>query len=56
MMIVLPTLEEAVKFNRIKLAPTIEVTSRIAHKVLPVNSRDEQGSTTAFKRFAGGFC
>ena len=56
MMIVLPTQEEAVKFNRIKLAPTIEVTPRIAHKVLPVNSRDEQGSTTAFKRFAGGFC
>lgn len=56
MMIVLPTLEESVKFNRIKLAPTIEATPRISHKVLPVNSRDEQGSTTAFKRFAGGFC
>ena len=56
MMIVLPTLEEATKFNRIKLHPTIEATPRISHKVLPVNSRDEQGSTTAFKRYAGGFC
>lgn len=56
MMIVLPTLEEATKFNRIKLQPTIEASPRIAHKVLPVNSRDEQGSTTSFKRFAGGFC
>jgi|GEM_PF-366722 len=56
MMIVLPTLEEASKFNRIKLQPTIEATPRIAHKVVPVNSRDEQGSTTAYKRFAGGFC
>lgn len=56
MMIVLPTLDEATKFNRIKLGPTIEATPRIAHKVLPVNSRDEQGSTTAFKKFAGGFC
>lgn len=56
MMIVLPTLEEATKFNRIKLSPTIEATPQIAHKVLPVNSRDEQGSTTAFKKFAGGFC
>ncbi|AGB71828.1 MULTISPECIES: terminase gpA endonuclease subunit [Rhizobium] len=56
MMIVLPTLEEATKFNRIKLQPTIEASKRIAHKVLPVNSRDEQGSTTSFKRFAGGFC
>lgn len=56
MMIVLPTLEEATKFNRVKLQPTIEATPRIAHKVVPVNSRDEQGSTTSFKRFAGGFC
>lgn len=56
MMIVLPTLEEATKFNRVKLQPTIEVSKRIAHKVLPVSSRDEQGSTTSFKRFAGGFC
>ncbi|MBB4042025.1 phage terminase large subunit GpA-like protein [Microvirga flocculans] len=56
MMIVLPTLEEATKFNRVKLQPTIEASPRIAHKVLPVNSRDEQGSTSAFKRYAGGFC
>ena len=56
MMIVLPTLEEATKFNRIKLQPTIEASPRISHRVLPVNSRDEQGSTTSFKRFAGGFC
>lgn len=55
MMIVLPTLEEAAKFNRVKLQPTIEASPRIRHKVLPVNSRDEQGSTTSFKRFAGGF-
>lgn len=55
MMIVLPTLEEATKFNRVKLQPTIEASPRIAHKVLPVNSRDEQGSTTSFKRYAGGF-
>lgn len=56
MMITLPTLEEATKFNRIKLQPTIEATPRVAHKVVPVNSRDEQSSTTFYKRFAGGFC
>lgn len=56
MMIVLPTLEEATKFNRVKLQPTIEASPRLVHKVRPVSSRDEQGSTTAFKRFAGGFC
>lgn len=55
MMVVMPTLEEATKFNRVKLQPTIEASPRIAHKVLPVSSRDEQGSTTSFKRFAGGF-
>ncbi|WP_319498069.1 terminase gpA endonuclease subunit [uncultured Cohaesibacter sp.] len=56
MMITLPTLEEATKFNRIKLQPTIDATPRVAHKVVPVNSRDEQSSTTFYKRFAGGFC
>lgn len=55
MMIVLPTLEEAIKFNRVKLQPTIDATPRVRHKVVPVNSRDEQASTTAFKRFGGGF-
>ncbi|MEW6121637.1 MAG: terminase gpA endonuclease subunit [Pseudomonadota bacterium] len=55
MMIVLPSIEEALKFNRIKLQPTIDASPRIAHKVLPVSSRDEQGSTTSFKKFAGGF-
>ena len=56
MMIVLPTLEEATKFNRVKLQPTIDASPRIRHKVVPVSSRDEQGSTTSFKRYAGGFC
>lgn len=57
MMIVMPTLEEASKFNRLKLQPTIDATPRIRHKVLPVNSRDEQGSTTSYKKFkGGGYC
>jgi phage terminase large subunit GpA-like protein len=56
MMIVLPTLEEATKFNRVKLDPTIDASKDWRHKVAPVNSRDEKASTTAFKRYAGGFC
>jgi phage terminase large subunit GpA-like protein len=56
MLILLPTLEEATKFNRVKLDPTIDVSTDWKHKVAPVNSRDEKASTTAFKRFAGGFC
>lgn len=56
MMIVLPTLEEATKFNRVKLDPTITASKAWNHKVAPVNSRDEKASTTAFKRFLGGYC
>lgn len=56
MMIVLPTLEEATKFNRVKLDPTIDASVDWKHKVAPVASRDEKASTTAFKRYAGGFC
>jgi len=55
MMITLPTLEEALKFNRIKLQPTISASPRLRHKIAPVNVREEQGSTTSFKKFAGGF-
>jgi len=52
---VLPTGEEANKYNRVKLQPTIDSSPRIRHRVKPENSRDEGASTTAFKRFAGGF-
>lgn len=56
MLIVLPSLDEATKFNRIKLQPSIDASPTIRHKVRRENSRDEAASTTAFKRFAGGFC
>jgi len=52
---VLPSLDEATKFNRTKLQPTIDASPRIRHRVRPENSRDEAASTTSFKRFAGGF-
>jgi phage terminase large subunit GpA-like protein len=50
-----PPREEAVKYNRVKLQPTIDASPRIRHRVRPENSRDEAASTTAFKRFSGGF-
>jgi phage terminase large subunit GpA-like protein len=56
MMIVMPTLDEAVKFNRVKLQPTIDATPKVRHKVRALNSRDEAASTAAFKRFGGGWC
>ncbi|EJW12619.1 Phage terminase, large subunit [Rhodovulum sp. PH10] len=55
MLVVLPSLDEAVKFNRVKLQPTIDASPQIRHRVKPENSRDEAASTTSFKRFAGGF-
>jgi phage terminase large subunit GpA-like protein len=55
MLTVLPTGAEAVKYNRVKLQPTIDVSPPIRHRVRPENSRDEGASTSAFKRFAGGF-
>jgi phage terminase large subunit GpA-like protein len=55
MLTVLPTGAEAVKYNRVKIQPTVDASPRIRHWVRPENSRDEGASTTAFKRFAGGF-
>ena len=54
-LVVLPTIEEAGKFNKLKLQPTIDATPALAAKVLPPNSRDEQSSTAFFKRFRGGY-
>lgn len=55
MLIVLPSIDEAQKFNRTKLDPTIEATPALRHKVKEVKSRDETGSTASYKRFRGGF-
>lgn len=54
-LVVLPTLDEATKYNKVKLQPTIDATPALNAKVLPPNSRDEQSSTAFFKRFRGGF-
>ncbi|BCW88039.1 hypothetical protein sos41_11770 [Alphaproteobacteria bacterium SO-S41] len=55
LLIVLPTLDEAKKFNRIRLAPMIEATPTLKAKVRDQISRDESGSTASFKKFRGGF-
>lgn len=51
----LPSLDEAIKYNRIKLQPTIDASPRLRLRIKAENSRDEGASTTAFKRFSGGF-
>lgn len=52
---VLPTLDLAQRYARIKLQPMIDKTESIRLKVAEQKSRDESGSTASFKRFPGGF-
>lgn len=54
-LVVLPSLDEAKKYNKVKLGPTIEQTPSLRAKVLEQKSRDEDSSTTSFKRFRGGY-
>jgi len=54
-LVVLPTTEEMKKYVRLKLQPAIDVTPALKRAVKTVKSRDEDASTTTFKRFAGGF-
>lgn len=54
-LIVLPTTDEAKKYNNIKLQPTIDVTPALKRRIRDLKSRDEESSTTLFKRFDRGF-
>jgi phage terminase large subunit GpA-like protein len=56
MLIVLPSIEESLKYNRVKLSPAIEATPSLRKSVAEQKSRDGHGSTTVHKRFRGGFC
>jgi phage terminase large subunit GpA-like protein len=53
--IVLPSYEEATKYVRTKLQTAIDATPTLRARVLEEGRRDERSSTTAFKRFRGGF-
>ncbi|MFN3077189.1 MAG: phage terminase large subunit family protein [Alphaproteobacteria bacterium] len=52
---VLPSLDTAKRFVKTKLNPSIEATPVIRRKVREQKSRDEDGSTTSFKKFSGGY-
>lgn len=54
-MVVLPTIDEGKAYVRVKLQPMIDATPAVKAKVREQKSRDEEGSTTAFKRFRGGY-
>ncbi len=54
-MIVLPSHDEAIKYVRVKLQPTIDETPSLRSRVLELTTRTERGSTASYKRFRGGF-
>lgn len=54
-MVMLPSIDEAGAYNRLKLQPMIDATPAVRSRVRNIVSRDETSSTTTFKRFAGGY-
>lgn len=52
---VLPTIDEALKFNRMKLEPTIRATASLRRRVVNDAVKGRAGSTATFKRFPGGY-
>lgn len=54
-LVLLPSLDEQKKYVRVKLQPTIEATPALRAKVREQKARDEDGSTSAMKRFRGGY-
>ena len=55
MMLVLPSLDELRNWNATKWQPTVDATPTLSRRVLEVVERKGSGSTTAFKKFRGGF-
>lgn len=55
MIMVLPSHDEGAKYVRTKLQPAIDASPSLRSRVLEMTSRTERGSTTAYKRFRGGF-
>lgn len=54
-LVMLPSIDETRKYNRVKLDQMIEATPSLRSRVLEAVSRDERGSTSEFKRFRGGY-
>jgi phage terminase large subunit GpA-like protein len=55
MMLVVPSLEEMRNWNATKWQPTVDATPALRRRVFELVERSGSGSTTAFKRFRGGF-
>jgi len=50
----LPSDGEIAKYNDLKLAPIIEDSPALSHRVRPVSTKSEHGSSTRVKRLIGG--
>lgn len=53
--VICPSLDKAQQWNREQWEPMLDVTEALRLKVLASRSRAEDGSSTKFKRFRGGF-
>lgn len=54
-LVMLPSIDMMLGYNRLKLDPMIQTTPALARRVQDVVSRDEANSTVTFKRFPGGY-
>ncbi|MDJ0921059.1 MAG: phage terminase large subunit family protein [Henriciella sp.] len=55
MLILAPSSDEAKKYNKVKFDASVAASPRVQRKVARQTGRSADGSTGAFKRFAGGF-
>jgi phage terminase large subunit GpA-like protein len=54
-LVMLPSIDMMLGYNRLKLDPMIQGTPALSRRVQDVVSRDEANSTVTFKRFPGGY-
>lgn len=54
-LVMLPSIDMMLGYNRLKLDPMIQATPALSRRVQDVVSRDEASSTVTFKRFPGGY-
>lgn len=55
MLMAFPSIDERSKFSNLRLQPSIDASPRMASIIRDQVSRDERGSTTSLKKFAGGW-
>jgi phage terminase large subunit GpA-like protein len=54
-LVMLPSIDMMLGYNRLKLDPLIQATPALSRRVSDIVSRDDRSSTVTFKRFPGGY-